>query len=43
MIGARDDAVLGKFAFLRQHLALAALALAAANRFQVDTEALSRL
>lgn len=43
MIGARSDAMLGEFTLLGQYLALAAFALSATNRFQIDTQSLRRL
>ena len=43
MIGTRMNAVLGEFTLLRQYLAFAAFALAAADGFQIDTEPLRRL
>ena len=43
MFGARIDAVLGEFAFLRQHLALAANTLATTDGFEINAEPLCGL
>jgi hypothetical protein len=43
MIGTGNNAMFRKFTFLRQHLALAAFALSAADRFQINPQSLGRL